>query len=245
MNRQTVDFNVKNAASDVDVIRCTDDCFDVNTLLHSVSSRSDEKQLMSKSLHLIAMRLNALTIENDIRHVAFNRETIKCTLTIVWKSCQDCIWCRCHQMHWRLFVDVREAASDFEQSNALTKLSVDVKWLHLTLNDQMHWRSYLIVKLLHLIVKRPNARWRLSVVKICWSDVFRDETSKIAFDAEIVKCIDNFLLCLLSNWKTNKLLIDDANETSKMKSMCCIWCQCHQMQWQLFKFSKNSNSTIV
>ena len=82
----------------------------------------------------------------------------------------------------------------------------------------MHWQSCLIVKLLHSIVKRSDARWRLSVAKICWSDVFRDETSKIAFDAEIVECIDDFLLCLLLNWKANKLLINDANKTSKMKS---------------------------
>ena len=124
-------------ASDVDVIKCIDDCF-VSKTLHSASSRSNEKQLMFELLHSIAMRLNALTIENDVKHAAFDRETIKCTLTIVWINCQSCIWCRCHQMHWRLFVDV--------------------KWLHSISNDQMHWRNCLIVKLLHLMLMSLNAR---------------------------------------------------------------------------------------
>ena len=54
-----------------------------------------------------------------------------------------------------------------------------------------------------------------------------------------------FDLCLLPNWGANKLLTDDADETSKMKPMCCIWCRCHQMQWRLSDFRKIESSTIV
>ena len=56
-----------------------------------------------KCLHLMSMSSDALAVECDVRTAAFDRETIRCTLTIVcWWSCQSCIWCRCHQMHWRL-----------------------------------------------------------------------------------------------------------------------------------------------
>ena len=46
--------------------------------------------------------------------------------------------------------DVRKTAFDFERSNALTKLSVNVKWLHSILNDQMHWRFVCFVEVLRL-----------------------------------------------------------------------------------------------
>ena len=55
-------------------------------------------------------------------------------------------------------------------------------------------------------VKRSNARWRLSVAKVRWSDVFRDETSKIAFDAKIVECIDDFV-CFFEVLKFNDCLL--------------------------------------
>ena len=94
---------VVRAASDADVIRCIGSCLDVR-LLHPTPKRSDERQLMLKLLHSIAMKLDALA-------------------NFFW--CQDCcIWC----------------------------------W-----NHQVHWRSCLIVRLLHPIVKRSDARWRLSV----------------------------------------------------------------------------------
>ena len=64
--------------------------------------------LMSEMLHLMLLSSNALTIECDVRHAAlnfiairwktvdvriaaFDRDRIKCTLTIVWENCQNCI----------------------------------------------------------------------------------------------------------------------------------------------------------
>ena len=52
----------------------------------------------------------------------------------------------------------------------------------------MHWRNCLIIRLLHSIVKRSNARWRLSVTKIRWSNVFRNECRNAAFDVDVIKC---------------------------------------------------------
>ena len=94
---------VVRAASDVDVIRCTDDCFDVR-LLHSTSKRSDERQLMLKLLHLIAMKLDARwRLFEEIARTASDVDVIKCT--------DGCL-------------DVRKTASDLERSDALTRLSV-------------------------------------------------------------------------------------------------------------------------
>ena len=96
INRQIVDFDVKNAAFDcetikcfndyliirttfdVDVIKCIDDCF-VLKKLHLILSRSNNKQLMFKLLHSIAMKLNALTIVFDVKITAFDVNVIKCT----------------------------------------------------------------------------------------------------------------------------------------------------------------------
>ena len=69
--------------------------------------------LMSEMLHLMPMPSDALAIECDVRTAAPDRETIRCTLTVVcWWNCQSCIWCRCHQMHWRLSVSKRCVASN-------------------------------------------------------------------------------------------------------------------------------------
>ena len=158
-------FDVRNAASDRDTIRCTDGCLDVR-LLHSISKRSDERQLMFKLLHSIAMKLNALTnffwcqncciwcwnhqmhwrscLIARLLHPTVKRPDARWRLS----DCQSCIWCRCHQMHADGCLDVRKAAPDSERSDALTKLSVDVRWLHSIPNDQMHWRFCLFCCLL-------------------------------------------------------------------------------------------------
>ena len=54
-------FDVKNAAPDVDAIRCTGGCL-VSEKLHPTPPRSNGRQLMPKLLHPIAMRLDALAI---------------------------------------------------------------------------------------------------------------------------------------------------------------------------------------
>ena len=58
--------------------------------------------LMPEVLHLMLLPSDALAVECDARHAAPGRETARCTLAVVWGNCQGCIWCRCHQMHWRL-----------------------------------------------------------------------------------------------------------------------------------------------
>ena len=163
---------IVRTASDVDVIRCTDSCFDVSTLLHPAPSRSDDRQLMPELLHPIAMRLDALAVLSDCQTAAPDRETVRCTLAVVWESCQGCIWCRCHQIHWRLSVDVRETASDLERSDALTIcLFFEVLRLNSCLLTQTKW-CWLCVEnvmssMLHSAVKRSDARWRLFNCQSC------------------------------------------------------------------------------
>ena len=164
----------QNAASDADAIRCTGDwkwyqycciwcwdhqmhwrnCFDVSTLLHSISSRSDDRQLIFELLHSIAIKLNALTMLFDVRKTAsdferlnaltklsviktaaFDAEIIECTDEIVWLS-DCCIRSWNDQMYagdclLRKFVDQtffamkrRKLHSMLKSSNALTILSV-------------------------------------------------------------------------------------------------------------------------
>ena len=48
----------------------------------------------------------------------------------------------------------------------------------------MHWRLNEMSELLHSIVKRSDARWRLSV----------DEVVRAAFDADFIKCFDGCLI---------------------------------------------------
>ena len=80
--------------------------------------------LMPEMLHLMPMSSDALAVECGARHAAPDRKTARCTLAVVcWWSCQGCIWCRCHQMHWRLS-RAREAAPDPGRSDALARLSV-------------------------------------------------------------------------------------------------------------------------
>ena len=235
---------IARTASDVDAIKCTDgwmwcqacciwcwdhqmhwrSCLDASTL-HPAPSRSDERQLMPKLLHPIAIKLDARwRLSEEIARAASNADAIRCTggclkklprlhlmpmpsdaLTIVWKNCQNCIWCRCHQMHWRL--SRCQGGCIWSRTIRCTdEVVCDVKWLHPMLMHQMHWRSCLIVRLLHSTVKRSDARWRLSVAKVRWSDVFRDETPKVASDAEIVECTSDFvcfIVCYRVEERTN------------------------------------------
>ena len=97
-----IECDVRHAAFGHETIRCTLTIVLISGLLHPVSLQSDEKQLIFKLLHSIAIRLNALTMLSDVRKTApdfersnaltklsdcqiaaLDRETIKCTLTIV------------------------------------------------------------------------------------------------------------------------------------------------------------------
>ena len=99
-------------AFDVDVIKCTGGCFVSKTLLHSTSPRSDNRQLMPELLHLIAIRLNGRWRLSDWQTAAPDRETTKCTLTVVccenslirrfsrW-NVKNCTRCWNRRMHWQ------------------------------------------------------------------------------------------------------------------------------------------------
>ena len=202
---------IARAAFDADAIRCTGGCLDAR-LLHSTPPRSDERQLMPKLLHPIAMKLDALAVI----------------------YCQGCIWCRCHQMHaggcwcqggctWPRTVrrtgEVvcgQMAAPDADASDALAKLSEFPEGLGSTVV------------------------WLRKSVAADWLQRHSLWCRGVAPDAEAVGCTGDFLLCLLSGWGADKLLIDDAGEASEMKPDCCwllfdcqgcIWCWGHQMHW--------------
>ena len=97
-NALTIKCNARHAAFDRETIKCTLTIVLMSELLHSISSRSDEKQLIFKLLHSIAIKLNALTMLFDVRKTASDRNAIKYIDEIVWLS-DCCIWCQCHQMH--------------------------------------------------------------------------------------------------------------------------------------------------
>ena len=176
-------------------------------------------------------------VDFDARNAAFDRETIKCfddclivraafdvdviKCTDVWMWCQNCcIWSWNGQMH--------------ADGCLLMKLS----GLHLM---PMSSDALTIVSMSDCVAFGPTAiRWQTIDAQIA------------AFNRDEVKCTDDCLIvrllhltvkqsnarwrlfdCLLLNWKADKLLTDDASKASKMKSMCCIWCRCHQMQWRL------------
>ena len=61
----------------------------------------------------------------------------------------------------------------------------------------MHWQNRLMLKTLHSIVIQSNALTKL----------FELLSKMTAFDAEIIKCIDDVIWCSLSDYETNKLLM--------------------------------------
>ena len=134
------------AAFDCDEIKCT-----------------DKFLLMSKLLHLMLKSSDALTKLFDCQIAAFDREIVKCTLTIV--CCQNCIWCRCHQMHWR---------------NCLMSGCCTRSW-----NDQMHADDCLLSEL-HLMPMSSNALTKLFDVKETAFDFERSNAlTKLSDDRSI------------------------------------------------------------
>ena len=55
----TIKCDVRHAAFDRETIKCTLTIVLMSELLHPISSRSDERQLMLELLHSIAIKLNA------------------------------------------------------------------------------------------------------------------------------------------------------------------------------------------
>ena len=166
-------------------------------------------------------------------------------------------------------LDVKETAPDLERSNALTRLSVmsddcirfrtirctddfvcDQNCCIRYWNHRVHWRNCLIIRLLHPTVKRSDARWRLSVAKVRWSDVFRDECRGAASDVDVIKCTLTVVsmserLHLISNdqmhWRfclffrnveTQRLSVD-ADKTSDACWNCRLtdWLQSKFLTW--------------
>ena len=134
----------------------------MSNMLHSTSKRSDKKQLMLKLLHSIAMKLDARwRLFEKIVRTAFDVDVIKCI--------DDCF-------------DVRKTASDFKQSNALTKLSdyqtaaFDVDVIKCTLT--IVWLSKL-----HLMSMSLNVLTKLFVCQTA------------AFDRETIRCTLTIVCC--------------------------------------------------
>ena len=97
----------------------------------------------------------------------------------------------------KLFFNVRKTAFDFERLNALTKLFIDVKKTAFDFK-----RSNALTKLFDcqtVAFNRETIKCALTIVcdknslQSIDCNVICDEMSKIAFDAEIVECIDDFV----------------------------------------------------
>ena len=120
-------FN-RRELNDVDcTLKCQKNCIWFRTI------KCIDRIVCDQKLHLMSMSLNVLTKLFDCQTTAFDRETIRCMLTIVYNEnslirrfsrwnayCQIVKRTNC-------WFNVKKIASDFERSNALTKL-FDVCW---------------------------------------------------------------------------------------------------------------------
>ena len=155
-------FNCQTASPDRETIRCTLAIVCCESLLIRRFSRWN-----AKILHSMSMLSDAVTVA-DVKKTASDLERLN-ALTIV-----------CFSEDWRLNNYLLTSAKwCWLRQNVMSKR------LHSILNDQMHWRGYLwcqmtvlnidasnalakllIVRLLHSIMKRSNARWQLFIAKI-------------------------------------------------------------------------------
>ena len=119
---------------------------------------------------------------SDCQAAAPDRETVRCTLTVVcltrtrwcWLCVKNMMSERLHlisnnQMHWRncFLMSKKLHLTPNDWMHWRNCLLISEK-LHPTSNDQMHWQRCLIVRLLHPTVIQSNARWRLSEFFVDW-----------------------------------------------------------------------------
>ena len=93
---------------------------------------------------------------------------------IKWMCMKTCLWWRIKIVQMNVML-----LSNYRQANYWCQKCCTWCRCH-----QMHWRLNMMSGLLHLIVKRPDARWRLSV----------DEVVRVASDADTIKCTDGCLI---------------------------------------------------
>ena len=207
--------------------------------------------LMSEMLHLILISSDALARLSD---------------------CQNCIWCRCHQMHWRLSrcqtvalnlkairwetVDAQIAAFDRDEIKCTDEFLLMSELLHLMLKS-----SNALTKLSDCqtaALDRETVRCTLATVccesplqsadcnvirdeveeaKVRWSNVFRDETSKVALDAKIVECTDDFV-CFLACYRA----VGRASCWFNVRWLSLMLM--HQMHWRSCLWSKLLHSML-
>ena len=168
------------------------------------------KLLMSEMLHSIVKRSDALTrlfwCQNCCTR-SWNNQ-------MRWRlsDCQNCIWCRCHQMHWQLF---RCQAALHPTSSRSNKKLLMFKLLHLI---AMKLNALTIVWLseLHLMSMSSDALAVVWLSDCCiWSWNNRMHADNCLFDAN--QAFDVCWYCRLTDWLQNKLLTDDANWTSDVR----------------------------
>ena len=87
--------------------------------------------------------------------------------------------------------------------------------LHSISNDQMHWRNCLLMSEKLHSISNDQMHWRF--------------------------CL---FCCLLSSWRTDKLLINDADETSKMKSEMLLT-KMFDVRKIAFDFERSNALTIL
>ena len=192
--RLSVD-EVVRAASDADVIICIDGC------------------LLSKLLHSMLKSSNALTKLFDYQTAAFNRETIRCTLTIVWLTRIKCCWL-CVKMWCQM------TALDADASNALTKLfdcqtaAFDRETIRCTLTV-VCCESSLQLKCNVICDEVEEAKIR------CRCNVIRYDVKKIAFDFERSNAL-TILFEFFVDWKFMRELVhkSDRKKNEKKIEIC-------------------------
>ena len=129
---------------------------------------------------------------------------------------KNCTWRWNDQIHWRVFDDVKKAASWW--SSALADLTMMPEKLHL--DDWMHWQIDGFAKRLHLKLRRSDAltNFRVFVRKLHLTMKLSDTLTSFRFVKKLhltLKRSD-----ALTNWR--------------VLSKNCIWLWNSQMHWRVF-----------
>ena len=93
---------------------------------------------------------------------------------LIWWNSQGCIWCWCHQMHWRLSDVIDGAAPDAEAIECTGEIIWLPGLLHPTPSGQMHWRNCLMPEMLHP-TSSGQMHWRSCLIFRSLSSCRADE----------------------------------------------------------------------
>ena len=220
---------VARAASDANAIRCTGDWMKCQSCCiwcwnHQMHWRSC---FDVSTLHSTLSRSNERQLMPELLHSIAMR--LNALANFFW--CQDCcIWCRCHQMHADDCLLMSER-------------------LHLTSNDQMHWRSCLLMSddciRLRTIRCTGEVVWCQNCIRCrCHQMHWRNCLFFRKIKAQRLSDCENPLIRRLSRWNACCQTVRRANCWFDVKTDCTRL-RTIRCTDDFVCFSKNWGSTVV